>query len=109
MSVAELPSVSVKSEAAFIRQAKQICHDLMTHRPAIYWADFLASVAVAWAALIICVNSEWLSWVQIATFVIAGLLLYRASVFTHEMAHVAPTRFRAFRFVWNVLFGCPFL
>jgi fatty acid desaturase len=30
-------------------------------------------------------------------------------VFTHELAHMPPTRFVAFRYVWNVLFGCPFL
>lgn len=108
MSVAELPPVSV-NEAAFIRQAKQICHDLMVHRPAIYWADFLASVTVAWTSLIVCLNAEWLSPLQIVAFVAAGLMLYRSSVFTHELAHMAPTRFRAFRYAWNVLFGCPFL
>ncbi len=108
MSVAELPLPTV-NEAAFIRQAKQICQDLMPHRPALYWADFLGSVTVAWTALIIYLNADWFSAVQVAAFVVAGLMLYRASVFTHELAHVAPTRFRAFRLVWNLLFGCPFL
>src|SRR3954447_12077595 len=96
MSVAELPQPTV-SEAAFIRQAKQICHDLMPHNPAIYWADFLASIAVAWAALVVCLNAKWLSATQLIGFVAAGFLLYRASVFTHELAHLPPSRFRVFR------------
>src|SRR5262249_12248037 len=39
----------------------------------------------------------------------AGFLLYRVSVFTHELAHMPPSRFRLFRAVWNMLFGIPFL
>ncbi len=108
MAVADLPQPTV-SEAAFIRQAKQICQDLMPHNPAIYWADFLVSAAVAWAALIVCLNAEMFSVTQLVAFAVAGFLLYRSSVFTHELAHLPPSRFRAFRVAWNVLFGIPFL
>src|SRR5436309_1503900 len=98
MSVAELPQTKM-SEAAFIRQAKQICHDLMAHTPAVYWADFLVSISVAWPALIICLNAELWSLTQAVAFVIAGLALYRSTVFTHELAHLPPSRFRLFRVV----------
>jgi fatty acid desaturase len=108
MSVAELPQTKM-TEAAFIRQAKQICHDLMGHNQAIYWADFLASITVSWAALITCLYAEMWSLTQVVSFVIAGLALYRSTVFTHELAHLPPSRFRLFRFVWNLLFGVPFL
>src|SRR5947209_17365122 len=109
MSVAELPRPVVNDEAAFIRQAKQICQDLMEPRQIVYWVDFLVSVSISWAALFLCLYAESYSATQIVAFVVAGLLLYRSSVFTHELAHMAPTRFVAFRYVWNVLFGCPFL
>jgi fatty acid desaturase len=108
MSVAEMPRPTV-SEAAFIRQAKQICNDLMTHSPVIYWVDFLASATISWTALLIYLNAEMFSAIQIVAFVIAGLMLYRTTVFTHELAHMAPSRFRLFRVVWNLLFGVPFL
>jgi fatty acid desaturase len=108
MSVAELPRRTV-NEATFIRQAKQICADLMEPRQAIYWVDFLLSISVAWASLFVCLWSPLLSVTQIVTFFTASLLFYRASVFTHELAHMAPSRFKAFRVTWNVLFGCPFL
>jgi fatty acid desaturase len=108
MSVAELPQPKM-TEAAFIRQARQICNDLMAHNQAIYWVDFLASVTVAWVSLIVCLTAEMWSATQIISFIIAGLMLYRSSVFTHELAHLPPSRYRAFRIVWNVLFGIPFL
>lgn len=108
MSVAELPRATV-NEAAFIRQAKQICQDLMPHRQAIYWVDFLVSVSLAWTGLFVCLKAQPFSAVQVIAFVICGLMLYRSSVFTHELAHLPPSRFRLFRVVWNLLFGCPFL
>ena len=108
MSVAELPAPTV-NEAAFIRQAKQICQDLMVHRPTIYWTDFLISISLAWTALIVCVFAEPFSAIQIVALVVSGLMLYRSSVFTHELAHMPPSRFRLFRIVWNGLFGIPFL
>lgn len=108
MSVAELPQPKM-TEAAFIRQAKSICHDLMDHNQAIYWADFLVSVGIAWTGLFLCINAEPWSLTQVASFLVTGLALYRSSVFTHELSHLAPSQFRVFRFVWNVLFGVPFL
>jgi fatty acid desaturase len=108
MSVAELPPPTV-NEATFIRQAKHICQDLMSPRPAVYWVDFLVSAGIAWAALFVTFYAELFSPLQIGAFVVAGLMLYRASVFTHELAHMPPTRFRAFRFTWNAIFGVPFL
>jgi fatty acid desaturase len=109
MSVAELPRTTTMSEAAFIRQAKQICQDLMPHNPAIYWADFFVSGTLAWVCLFITLNAELFSATQVIAFVVGSLMMYRASVFTHELAHLPPSRFRVFRFVWNVFFGCPFM
>jgi fatty acid desaturase len=108
MSVAELRRPG-ESDAAFIRQAKQIVHDLLTPNPVVYWADFLASITLAYTALVVYLNAPLFSATQILSLCTAGFLLYRASVFTHELAHMPPSRFRLFRAVWNLLFGIPFL
>jgi fatty acid desaturase len=81
----------------------------MTPNPAVYWADFLASITLAWAALIVYLNAPAFTPAQVIGFFVAGFLLYRSTVFTHELAHLPPSRFRLFRAVWNVLFGVPFL
>lgn len=108
MAIAQLPHFEI-SEAAFIRQAKQICQDLMPHQQAIYWVDFLISIAVSWTAIFVCLYAPPFSALQIGSFIVAGIMLYRSSIFTHELSHVPPSRFRLFRVVWNLLFGIPFL
>src|SRR5262245_24246905 len=99
MSVAEARRPT-ESDAAFIRQAKQIVHDLMTPNPAVYWVDFLGSITLAYAALIVYLNAPLLSAAQVVCFFVAGFLLYRVTVFTHELAHMPPSRFRLFRATW---------
>ena len=47
----------------------------MPHRPAVYWADFLVSASVAWAALIVCLTAEMWSATQLVAFLVAGFLL----------------------------------
>jgi fatty acid desaturase len=108
MSVAEVHRPT-ESEAAFIRQAKQIVHDLLTPNPVIYWVDFLVSITVAYTSLVIYLNAPLFSVAQVVCLFVASFLFYRSSVFTHELAHMPPSRFRLFRVVWNVLFGVPFL
>jgi fatty acid desaturase len=108
MSVADARR-STDAEAAFIRQARQIVRDLMRPNPAIYWADFLASAAVAYTALGVYLTARMWSVTQAVAFVVAGFALYRTSIFIHELAHMPPTRFRLFRVTWNVVFGVPFL
>ena len=108
MSVAVAPA-PVANEAAFIRQTHDIVRDLMPHKAWIYWADFLGSMAFGVAGLYLYLAQPLFSWPAIAGFLIAGFLFYRASVFTHELSHMAPSRYRGFRIVWNLLFGIPFL
>lgn len=110
MSVAVAPSPpKSQSEAAFIRQAHDIVRDLMPHRESIYWCDFLGSMALGLLGLYFYIAGPLVSWPALAGFLVAGFMLYRASIFTHELAHMAPSRYRAFRFAWNLLFGIPFL
>jgi fatty acid desaturase len=96
-------------EAVFARQVRDIVKDLLTPSPAIFWTDFLCSIAVGHAALWIYVSAPNFSAMQIAGGIIAALAIYRVLMFTHELAHLKRGSFTAFRFAWNVLAGIPFL
>src|SRR5262245_12543696 len=98
----------VVSNAVFIRRAHQLVGDLMWPNPAVYWADFLCSTAIGYAAAwVYLLAPDWS--LQAAGLVVAVLALYRVSTFTHELAHLPQTRMRAFRVVWDAIFGVPFL
>jgi fatty acid desaturase len=105
-TISELPATT---DAVFIRRAHQLVADLMSPNPAVYWADFLLSTAIgyaaAWAYL---VAPNW-SLFQAGGLVVAVLALYRVSTFTHELVHLPRARMRTFRIAWDVLFGVPFL
>lgn len=95
--------------AAFIRQTHQLVRDLMEPNPAIYWCDFLVTIGISYVALAVYLTAPMWSAIQFGCFFVAGLGLYRSSIFTHELAHIPPTRFQAFRVAWNAIFGVPFL
>ena len=42
-------------------------------------------------------------------FVVSGLLIYRCTMFIHELVHIRQGTFTPFRVVWNLLAGIPFL
>src|SRR4029450_7961905 len=97
------------SDAVFIRRAHQLVGDLMRPNPAVYWADFLASTAIGYAAAWAYLLAPNWSLLQAAGLVVAVLALYRVSTFTHELAHLPQTRMRAFRVAGVLIFGLPFL
>lgn len=74
-----------------------------------YWADFLLSAALGWSAFVGAVMAQPFSIAQIALTVIASFALFRAVLFTHELAHLKKGTFGVFRFVWNIFAGMPFL
>jgi len=92
-----------------VSRARAVVRDLFQPRPAIYWADFLASIAVAYASFFLVRRVEWYTLQQAALFSISCLAIYRASTFTHELVHFRRGTFRVFRVVWNLLCGIPFL
>ncbi|HEY2895246.1 MAG TPA: fatty acid desaturase [Pirellulales bacterium] len=93
-----------------LAQARHIVKDLFTPVPAIYWADFLLSTFVGMAAFgLVRRVLPPLSLAQAIGFVICGLSFYRAVLFTHELVHFRDKTFTAFRVVWNLLCGIPFL
>lgn len=99
------------SHASFsLAATRHIVKDLFTPKPVIYWADFLLSVTVGMVCfgLVRRVLPPF-SWQQAVAFVICGLAYYRIVLFTHELTHLRDNQLRAFRVVWNLLCGIPFL
>ncbi|MCU0717633.1 MAG: fatty acid desaturase [Pirellula sp.] len=108
---------SLETPKFSIRQAKELVKDL--HKPVawIFWTDFLCTIIAGHACFSLNVNSwRWLdltspvSWgIQAGLFVANVLLFLRAAMFTHELVHLPKEGWTAFRVVWNVLCGIPFM
>lgn len=92
-----------------LAEAREITRDLFDPNPVIYWFDFLFHMALGWAAFTVALVSPALSAVGLAAYVISALALYRAVIFTHELAHLKKGTFKLFRLVWNVTCGFPLM
>jgi fatty acid desaturase len=99
-----------------IAQARELIRDLFEPRPWIYWSDFLISAALGMASFVALRRLPWhemplrVSAPLVALFYVLSVLsLYRASLFTHELTHLRSGTFGAFRVVWNLMYGIPFL
>ena len=99
-----------------LSEARTIVGDYFRPNPWIYWTDFLLSWSVGVAAFglvaspqVITTNEAWHWPIRIACFLISSILYYRCALFIHELVHIRAGEFRAFRFVWNMLCGIPFL
>ena len=90
-------------------EAREIVRDLHDPKPFLYWADFLLFGALGWAAFVAAVVAAPFSWAQAGLALVAALALYRAAIFTHELAHLKKGSFGFFRLVWNLTAGCPLL
>lgn len=102
---------TVDAPARFsLAKTRHIVKDLFDPNPAIYWADFLFSTFAGMAAfgLVRRVLTPY-SIEQGLMFLVCGLCFYRAVLFTHELTHMRDKTFGAFRIVWNLLVGIPFL
>jgi len=90
-----------------LREARKIVKDLHTPNRAIYWADFLLSNAVGWAAVYAAATSPLFSAIQLIALVVATVAMYRSVLFIHELSHMKRDTFKLFRLVWNLLCGLP--
>jgi len=115
VSAAPVPPSNTPAPAAtddsvrFVRQVREIVKDLIQPNAKIYWADLLVTVAVANLGFMLYVGSPLWSanfWIGYAAAVVA---FYRATVFSHEIAHFRVGTFKAFRVVWNCLCGVPLM
>lgn len=99
-----------------LSEARRIVGEFFTPNPWIYWTDFLLSWSIGIGCFylvdfpqMVTANEAWHWAVRIAAFVVSSLLIYRCSLFIHELVHIRAGEFTAFRFVWNALCGIPFL
>jgi fatty acid desaturase len=93
-----------------LAETRHILKDLFTPRPWIYWTDFLVSMTLGSVFFVLArrFTPVW-SIQQAVCFFTACLFFYRAVLFTHELVHLRANSFGAFRIVWNLLCGIPFL
>lgn len=97
------------SASLYVRQVSELVADLQQRSPAIYWADFLLSTAAAWALTAVYFTAPAWSALQIATFIGASILFFRAGTFIHEIIHFPRREMLWFRRAWNLLIGIPLL
>lgn len=100
---------SAVEDFAWIPQAHAIVADLFRRSPAIYWADLLLSAGAAWALTAVYFTATPWSLVQIAAFLGASILFFRAGTFIHEIVHIPRGQMPWFGRVWNLLLGIPLL
>ena len=90
-------------------RARELVKGLNAPNPWIYWTDFLFSITLGWTAFFLALRSPPFSAWQVMFYLVTSLALYRAVIFTHELAHLRKTTFRWFRLVWNVTCGFPLM
>ena len=93
----------------FVRDTHVLVRDLLEPDLGRYRTDFLITIGVAYSALAIYVSATGVPILEAAALPVAAAAIYRAIVFTHEIAHQPTTAFRSFEVIWNALCGIPFL
>jgi fatty acid desaturase len=101
-------SVRVPDDMEMIRAAAEMTRDLNKANPAIYWADFLGSALLGYAALFAAIMAPGVG-PMLAAGLVAVLALYRAGSFIHEITHVRHRELPWFRFGFNAVIGVPML
>lgn len=99
----------IVEDFAWIPQAHAIVADLFGRSPAIYWTDLLLSAGGAWALTMVYFLAAPWSLLQIAAFLGASILFFRAGTFIHELVHFPRGQMPGFGRVWNLLLGIPLL
>lgn len=102
-------------DEAWLREARTLVHDLFRPKAWIYWTDWVASATLGYLSFFLAFRipvwlpqSAWRWPVQGICFAATCLLLYRATIFIHEISHLGNRReLKGFRLIWNLLTGCP--
>lgn len=98
----------IPDDKAMLRTAAELTRDLVRPRPAIYWADLIASSVVGYAALALAVMTASTA-VMIAAGIVSMFALYRGMSMIHELTHMKHAGMRGFRAGWNALIGVPMM
>lgn len=105
------PTSGARSDVEELPLAKlrQAVAELFAPNPAIYWTDFLASIAVFYAGFAATALLSLANPLKYVAAIAAVLALYRAGAFIHELVHLPPGGVPGFRAVWNLTCGIPLL
>lgn len=104
--------VDRQEELRALKLLAPLVKDLHRPRPLIYWGDLLCCLALTVLGLYL--SSPFPETVlqgsvsAIVGIFVAGLALYRASYFNHELSHQG-RQLPGFEFGWNLLVGIPLL
>ena len=96
-------------DGRLIAEARGLVKDLFRPNAAIYWADLLATLAVAYPSFYLAHRTDLPPAARAVVFIASGLAFYRTALFTHELVHLNRGELRGFRVAWNALAGIPLL
>ncbi len=99
---------AASEDRAMLRAAAELTRDLVAPRAGIYWADFLASALLGYAAIAAAILLPGVG-PKLAAALVAVFALYRAGSFIHEITHIKRGAVPGFWFGWNALVGVPLL
>jgi fatty acid desaturase len=102
------PRVAIADDRAMLKAAAELTRDLIAPKPALYWADLIASALVGYGALAAAILTASTGW-AIAAGVVAILALYRGMSMIHELTHMRHAALPGFRAGWNALIGVPMM
>ncbi len=105
----EAASTEIKRQREFYQAAREICSDLFSVRPSVYWVDFLASVVTAYVLVSVYLAMPLSSPIAWFCFAVGGVLIYRSSMFIHEIVHLPSNEMKFFRRFWNFFAGVPLM
>lgn len=88
---------------------RELVRDLHRARPAVFWADLVATSLAGWGAFVAAVVLRPFSPGMLSCVVIAAFALYRALCFLHEITHQNQRSLPGFETAWNLLAGYPLL
>jgi fatty acid desaturase len=96
------------ADAETVKAVYPLVADLMRPRPAVYYADLVATAAVGWGALLLAA-AAWPRPSSLLLLAVAAAALYRAGIFIHELTHIRPGAVPGFSLAWNAVVGVPLL
>ncbi len=102
-------SSALVGQREFYRQAREIVADLFQPKPWLFWTDFIISTVAAYVLASIWLALPMTSPVAWLTFFCGSVLLYRSSMFIHELVHLPTSQMKWFRRTWNFVAGVPMM
>jgi fatty acid desaturase len=99
----------LEQQREFYVQARGMVADLFQPNPRLFWTDFIVSTVAAYVLASLWLALPMTSAVSWFAFVSGGVLLYRASMFIHELVHLPASQMKWFRRTWNFFAGVPMM